>query len=248
MGSPVRIEGIVTEVHRDGSLGVIRGDDGSDYAYSGGHVYRGDKSLTREGQRVEFEYQVGTSWPRLATAIRVLTLIGILEVPISRLISNAIEEVIHGSELERVNEVGPCPACGEQTLKVDTGGTRCVSCAIDPRAFPLVSAPEAARVGITRLIGLLPPGAKFAAPRSDGANVAMCHFAAPTIHPCPPVALNEAMRVLAFMVQQHRPRRFVVLPLVDDGFVFVDTASGVSLRVVLSAFGFSFEIAFQVVE
>lgn len=37
--------------------------------------------------------------------------------------------LVKGSALERVTEVGPCPACGYQTVKDDDGGTRCLRCA-----------------------------------------------------------------------------------------------------------------------
>lgn len=36
---------------------------------------------------------------------------------------------VRGSVLERVTEVGPCPACRRLTVKTDDGGTRCLYCA-----------------------------------------------------------------------------------------------------------------------
>jgi hypothetical protein len=37
--------------------------------------------------------------------------------------------LVKGKALERVTEIGPCPACGTQTVKDDDGGTRCLKCA-----------------------------------------------------------------------------------------------------------------------
>lgn len=253
MSGPVRIEGVVTEVHRDGSLGVIRGDDGSDYAYSGGHVYRGAKPLTREGQRVEFEYQVGTSWPRMATAIRVLTLIGILEVPISRLISNAIEEVIHGAELEHVNEVGPCPACGTMTVACDTGGTRCLRCAFS------YSDVVHASVDALRFMGTLMTAPAVGPVPSSGvkAGSSVRLAVVETARPCSRFQLEGAMKELAADVAAHGVARFVIQEhsqaicrahSAQGCHVVLDPVTRLSLRVFEQPDRFTFSILFLLPE
>ena len=43
-----------------------------------------------------------------------------------------LEEQINDCELRPVAVVGPCPLCGQMTIKNDRGGTTCVACAINP--------------------------------------------------------------------------------------------------------------------
>ena len=45
-------------------------------------------------------------------------------------------ETFRESDLAAVTEPGPCPLCGEETVKTDWGGTICVSCAIFCASHP----------------------------------------------------------------------------------------------------------------
>lgn len=38
------------------------------------------------------------------------------------------EEACCENTLEAVREIGPCPLCGEETIRNDRGGTTCVAC------------------------------------------------------------------------------------------------------------------------
>lgn len=42
-----------------------------------------------------------------------------------------LEEIINECELKPVKEIGPCPCCGDTSVRNDRGGTTCVACALD---------------------------------------------------------------------------------------------------------------------